>query len=616
MKKTLLKTALPALIVLGLAGFGTGALMKKNNVATHLQVAQQLERDIAALDTAVGTLRHRVLQRGNEAQLQADFKKARLAWKQIEWLAELYFPEASKNINGPALDEFEEESGYVVPPHGFQVVEELLFPYDTAQHTNLVTEVEILKSTMNRLAFVARSTDLTNSHIFDALRLQVFRIVTLGITGFDSPVSFQSLPASRASVAGMERYLAIYEPFLREKQPNLATNLQQLLTKTQQYLTGSFDAFDRLSFITECANPLSGLLLDAQKALEIPVFDEVRALRPDARTLFDENAFDLAAFGLSSSGGATPAKVALGKALFYDPVLSGNGQRSCGTCHQPDKGFADGLPKALTLNGKGNVGRNTPTVLNAALSRALFADSRVVYLEDQATDVVTNTNEMHGSLEVAVEKIKAIKKYAQQFEKSYPDGVTSFNVRNAIANYERSLVSLNSRFDRYVRGEKTLLNDSEKRGFNLFAGKAKCATCHFVPLTNGTVPPAFDKSESEVMGVFTAPLSKKIDPDLGKFNLTRADMHRFSFKTPTVRNAELTAPYMHNGAYKTLEEVVEFYNHGGAAGLGLDLPNQTLPPDKLNFTNQEKADLVAFMKTLTSLPAQPDAKAARLVTQK
>ena len=212
MKKTLLKTALPALIVLGLAGFGTGALMKKNNVATHLQVAQQLERDIAALDTAVGTLRHRVLQRGNEAQLQAEFKKARLAWKQIEWLAELYFPEASKNINGPALDEFEEESGYLVPPHGFQVVEELLFPYDTAQHANLVTEVEILKSTINRLAFVARSTDLTDSHIFDALRLQVFRIVTLGITGFDSPVSFQSLPASRASVAGMERYLAIYEP--------------------------------------------------------------------------------------------------------------------------------------------------------------------------------------------------------------------------------------------------------------------------------------------------------------------------------------------------------------------------------------------------------------------
>ena len=607
MKKTLWKIVIPVLVVLGLAGFGTSTLLQKNNnqQPTHLQVKAQFEQDIVALDTAVGVLRHHVLQKANEAQLQADFKTARLAWKRIEWLAELYFPEASKNTNGPALDEFEDESGYVVPPHGFQVVEEYLFPYDPAQHADLTTEIEVLKSTMNRLKLVARSTDFTDSHVFDALRLEVFRLITLGITGFDSPVSFQSLPEGRASVAAIGRYLQIYEAKLLEKQPNLARELRQLLTKTEQRLTGNFETFDRLAFITDCANPLSGLLLDAQKALQIPVFDELRALRPDARTLFDEGAFEVAAFGMSSVSKPTAAKVALGKQLFYDPVLSGNGQRSCASCHQPDKGFADGLPKALALDGKSTIGRNTPTILNAALSRVLFADSRVVYLEDQATDVVTNASEMHGSFEVAVEKIKAIKKYTQQFAANYPDGVTSFNVRNAIANYERSLVRLNSRFDEYVRGDKTALNEAEKRGFNLFAGKAKCATCHFVPLTNGTVPPAFDKSESEVMGVFTAPLSRKIDPDLGKFNLTKAEIHRFSFKTPTVRNAALTAPYMHNGAYKTLEEVVDFYDHGGAAGLGLDLPNQTLPPDKLNLTKQEKADIIAFMKALTDLEQKP-----------
>lgn len=606
MRKTLLKTAIPVLVILGLAGFGTSTLLNKNNkAAAPIQVKKQFEQDVAALDTAVGTLRHHFLQKSNEAQLQADFKKARVAWKQVEWLTELYFPEAAKNINGPALDEFEEESGYVVPPHGFQVVEEYLFPYDAAQRNDLETEIEILKSTMNRLKLLTRSTDFTDSHIFDALRLEVFRIVTLGITGFDSPVSFQSLPEARASVAAIGRYFAIYEPILLEKQPDLAKSLRQLIITTAQKLSGDFNTFDRLAFITNCANPLSGLLLDTQKALQIPVFDEMRALRPDARTLFDEGVFEVAAFGLSTAGKTTPAAVALGKQLFYDPILSGNGQRSCATCHQPDKGFADGLPKALALDGKHTIGRNTPTILNAALSRTLFADSRVVYLEDQATDVVTNATEMHGSLEVAVEKIKAIKKYAQQFEASYPDGVTSFNVRNAIANYERSLVRLNSRFDQYVRGEKTALNEAEKRGFNLFAGKAKCATCHFVPLTNGTVPPAFDKSESEVMGVFTAPLSKKIDPDLGKFNLTKAEIHRFSFKTPTVRNIALTAPYMHNGAYKTLEDVVAFYDHGGAVGLGLDLPNQTLPPDKLHLTNQEKADIVAFMKALTDAEYRP-----------
>jgi cytochrome c peroxidase len=116
-------------------------------------------------------------------------------------------------------------------------------------------------------------------------------------------------------------------------------------------------------------------------------------------------------------------------------------------------------------------------------------------------------------------------------------------------------------------------------------------------LTNGTVPPHFEKSESEVLGV--PDKSKKLDADLGKFELTKAEIHRHSFKTPTIRNIALTAPYMHNGVYKTLEEVVDFYNDGGGNGLGFKLPNQTLPEDKLNLTAAEKKQLIAFMKTLT-----------------
>lgn len=142
-------------------------------------------------------------------------------------------------------------------------------------------------------------------------------------------------------------------------------------------------------------------------------------------------------------------------------------------------------------------------------------------------------------------------------------------------------------------------NLDEIAGFNLFTGKAKCATCHFIPLTNGTVPPSFMKSESEVLGVPDA--TKKLDADLGKFELTKAAIHRNSFKTPTVRNIELTAPYMHNGVFKTLEEVVNFYNEGGGNGLGFNLQNQTLPEDKLKLTALEKKQLIAFMKTLTDI---------------
>ncbi|MGZ5243245.1 MAG: cytochrome-c peroxidase, partial [Bacteroidia bacterium] len=152
-----------------------------------------------------------------------------------------------------------------------------------------------------------------------------------------------------------------------------------------------------------------------------------------------------------------------------------------------------------------------------------------------------------------------------------------------------------------MRGETGELDISAKRGFNLFMGKAACGTCHFAPIFNGTVPPKFMESEHEILGTTSTPdlKSPKLDTDLGRYNYIKANELKNSFKTPTVRNTKLTAPYMHNGAYKTLAEVIEFYNEGGGIGLGLDIPNQTLPGDKLNLTDQEKKDIIAFLELLT-----------------
>jgi cytochrome c peroxidase len=129
-------------------------------------------------------------------------------------------------------------------------------------------------------------------------------------------------------------------------------------------------------------------------------------------------------------------------------------------------------------------------------------------------------------------------------------------------------------------------------------GKGKCATCHFFPLFNGTVPPAYQETESEVLGAPATAAGKEVDSDVGKFVLTEREPHRYAFKTPTVRHVSKTAPYMHNGVYKTLEEVVDFYNNGGGNGLGFNLENQTLPFDELNLTINEKKALVAFMRVL------------------
>ena len=145
-----------------------------------------------------------------------------------------------------------------------------------------------------------------------------------------------------------------------------------------------------------------------------------------------------------------------------------------------------------------------------------------------------------------------------------------------------------------------------KKGFNLFSGKAKCATCHFIPLFNGLVPPEFVETETEVLGVpeTTDKTKPRLDPDLGKYNTSKSVIHKHSFKTPTVRNIELTAPYMHNGVFNSLEEVLDFYNDGGGQGLKIAPENQTLPPDKLNLTKKEMQDIIAFMKSLTGKRAR------------
>lgn len=150
-------------------------------------------------------------------------------------------------------------------------------------------------------------------------------------------------------------------------------------------------------------------------------------------------------------------------------------------------------------------------------------------------------------------------------------------------------------------GNQSKLNNSEKNGFNLFAGKAKCATCHFIPLFNGLVPPEFTETETEVLGVPAKKSKKdaKLDSDPGKYNTTHSMIHKYAFKTPTLRNIELTTPYMHNGVFNTLEEVMDFYNEGGGEGLKIAPDNQTLPKDKLNLSKKEIADIIAFMKALT-----------------
>jgi cytochrome c peroxidase len=290
--------------------------------------------------------------------------------------------------------------------------------------------------------------------------------------------------------------------------------------------------------------------------------------------------------------------------LFADPGLSGTGTRSCQSCHQPGKAFTDGLVKNTVIGNNALLKRNTPTLLNAALQPSQFYDMRVNTLEDQSLSVVQSILEMHGSMTLSVGRLWKDKQYRELFSKAFPrkdrTGIDTLEIMNAIGSYVRSLVLLNSRFDEYMRGNRSAMATDEINGFNLFMGKAKCATCHYMPLFNGTFPPRYVKTESEVIGVPGDTLHKKIDDDMGRYAVIETESFRHAFKIPTVRNAARTAPYMHNGVFMSLEQVMDFYNKGGGAGMGMTIENQTLPFDKPGLTEKEKEDVILFIKSLDS----------------
>ncbi|MCW2118924.1 cytochrome-c peroxidase [Flavobacterium sp. 7A] len=561
----------------------------------HAQVKQLFQDNVKQLIANTKLLHDAVVTQKSEAIIQTQFNTAHQSYKNIEALSEYYFPEVSKSINGPALAEFEENDNKIIDPQGFQVIEEMLYPkYDLTTQKELLQQIAILSGNLIRLEKIASTNELTDAHLFDALRLEMFRIITMGITGFDSPIAQQSIPEATASLQSIANY---YQTYTQDTNDETALLIEKTIAYTQSH--SNYITFDRATFIKKYANPICKALYQKQLELKIPLFDEIRGLKTTTVTLFDKEAFDPDGFSGFPDYETTPEKIALGKMLFNDPILSGDNTRSCASCHYENKAFTDGLETATTMDGKSTLTRNTPTLKNIAFQRNYFSDSRVSYLEDQAVAVITNDDEMHGDLDDAVLAITKNKKYSKAFSKAFPNkNINAFGIKNALASYIRSLSNYNSKFDRYMRNE-TPFTAQEKQGFNLFAGKAKCASCHFIPLTNGTVPPKFDKSESEVLGVPNT--SGKLDSDLGKYNLTQAIIHRNSFKTPTLRNIVQTAPYMHNGVFKTLEEVVDFYNKGGGIGLGLAVPNQTLPSDELNLTETEKKALIAFMKTLNDI---------------
>lgn len=557
------------------------------------QIQQKLIQQSDSLLKAVGLLRSTPFDAAHSQLIQQRFKQVRLFYKRMEWATEYFTPLTARLVNGPPVPEAE-LSGVVIEPDGLQVIEGYIFPKIAAgKKSEIINLLQSLNKNVLDFKDSFQHVDMQDWQILDAAKQEVFRIEILGLNDFDNPLLQNCFAESAIALQNVQWAIYRYDASI-----DFQSAIKYLSRPVKS------NQFDRAAFIIRYANPLTRDIKQLHDRMKLPDIRYNRLLNQDAATLFEKNAFNRNAFLVSPADSATNDKIALGKRLFFDPILSGNSIRSCGTCHQPDKAFTDGLPKNLDITGRKFVARNTPTLINAALQPAQFYDLRAPSLEDQANDVVQNRDEMHGDMQVAIGKLWKDESYRKQFEKAYRTenrtAIDTFEVMNALASYVRSLTALNSRFDTYMQGSSKVLSSAEISGFNLFMGKAKCSTCHYLPLFNGALPPRYMQMEAEVIGVPKRKNSKQIDADQGTHGVQPYYFNHHAFKITTVRNASKTAPYMHNGIYKTLEEVIDFYNQGGGAGMGIKVPNQTLASDKLNLTKTEKANLIAFIKSLDS----------------
>ena len=522
-----------------------------------------------------------------------NYKAARKAFKLAEPILAFEERDNYLTLDAPNILKVIEEDATdikILSPFGFQVIEELL----VEDSLDLAAVKRASNTTKNRLKLVQETVaiELNDYHLIWLFRDQVIRVASLGLSGFDSPGLNQSLLESGWTYQTLDTILDVYIENFNDTA--IAKQLMQSLKKSEQELsTGDFNTFNRYEFIKDHTQQQLKLLNKVAEDWEVNYPFEL-AVKNNASSLFSASTFNNSHFSDQRKQSVySDARSALGLKLFNDKRLSRSKKMSCATCHQKERAFTDGLVHFV------NQKRNTPVLPYASLQKAFFYDNRAGSLEGQIVGVVNNEHEFHTDLKTFTQQVIADSSYVKAFDSTYGGEISDRTIRNAMANYIRSLNPFDAKFDRNMNKLEETMTATEVKGFNLFLGKAQCGTCHFPPVFNGTVPPYFTNTEMELLGVPDDTLNNKIDDDWGRYDVYQTAERKHFFKTPSIRNIAMTAPYMHNGVYQRLEQVVEFYDHGGGVGMGMNLPLQTLPADSLHLSEEEEMALIAFMKTLT-----------------
>jgi len=563
----------------------------------------------------------------DEAAVRAGIRAARAEMKAADFWLRYLEPLAYKKVNGPLPVEWETEvfEKWEKPYRREGAGLTLAWNYleeEGATADSLRSLVLLSQRALEAYAADSITSQIPSCHVFYLCnRLYLLNLSAIYTTGFECPDGKSVIP----ELLGMMRSVdGIYTAFGKQfPKQALSTEYREQYRAALAFVAAQpseFEAFDHFTFLRDYVNALYGLNTAQMQEHSVVTRSLVDYSLNDAPTIFDKNLYT----GQSTKGIFRRVKDAealaeldrVGKLLFYDPILSGNNQRSCASCHKPTQFFTDTTVRTPAhFNGAEILPRNTPSLIGALHNHLVMADGGHLSLQNQSTAVIINAVEMSGTDAATVlQKIMSCGEYKTAFQKllkytpQEPE-VTMEHVASAITFYYTKFSGYYAPFDDAMDRGKTL-EPAAVAGFNLFMGKAQCATCHFVPGFNGVKPP-YIGSEFEVLGTPADTAYDALSPDKGRWEINPAYETLGAFRTGTVRNAARTAPYMHNGVFRTMDQLLEFYNGGGGAGRGLHVPNQTLAADSLHLTTAEKAQLTAFISSLTERVV-PEAPPTRL----
>ena len=547
-------------------------------------------------------------------QLRDEINTARINLKCADFWLRYLEPIAYKKINGPLPVEWETE-----------VFEKFEKPYKRegaglTLAAVYLDEGNLQKDTLQSLLQQAIAAEApygadsitsqlnTPDHFYLCNRLFLLNLAAIYTTGFECPDTSRIIPELRAMLAATS---SIYQSFNGcFAATALPPDYLHLFEKTIAFANeqaADYSNFDHFTFIRDYVNPLYAInqQLIRQYRVHSKSFVDY-SLSKTNTSIFNKDLY----YGQNTKGiflrvdDPVVLKTidSIGKLLFYDPILSGNNQISCNSCHRSTEYFTDTtVQTAFSFTAKDRLPRNTPSLINAKFNHLLMLDGKHISMQDQMKDVMFNPMEMGSTKQDILKKVLSCNTYAKAFKNllqytPQEPKITLDHIVSAVTVYYSKFSNYEAPFD-VAMNRTAALDEDARRGFNVFMSRAQCATCHFVPNFNGVKPP-YVGSEFEVLGVPADKQYKHLSADKGRYGINAADETLHAIRTGSVRNAAFTAPYMHNGVFSTLEEVIEFYNTGGGAGHGLDVPNQTLSSDSLHLTPADKTVLIAFIRSL------------------